>query len=494
MRSVTGIELGAESCVLARVRATSEAVWVPTVYGLRPDEAPPTYEPLTEHLRRVRRASRFPRRARVVVWALHESAARDDAATRATLSPLTRAGFVIDDVLRPADALAILARYHPRAAERDATAWLALNKQGAAIAIVRSGELLFSREFDWNYRTPKTQREELLQRYSLVAHLAPELRHGFDIVRAKHKASVDGIVTCGDLPDLRSLTMPLIEELDLEVETLDSLDGLEMAGPTRREEIGDRAPALRLACAAGIGRAELPLREPSRVPLAVAAGVLIALALWGANRLLGGDPRQAADPSPAGPPAIQRQQSGSPRPAPGPSPADSPVAPPAAGAAEAGSGTPSPAATAGPVEPAASQPSAGKPREADAGLPAATTGRQTSATRPIAPPEGAAARPAAGPSRTDRAPVPLTDPLPVVNSILVSPDRRLAVLDGAIVREGEAVGPRVLIRIESAGVVLREPSGHEVRIPIRRRVGAPPGGQVGPVPAETRGAAGSYTL
>jgi hypothetical protein len=65
---------------------------------------------------------------------------------------------------------------------------------------------------------------------------------------------------------------------------------------------------------------------------------------------------------------------------------------------------------------------------------------------------------------------PLTDPLPVVNSILVAPDRRIAVVDGAIVREGDAVGARVLIRIEPDAVLLREPSGHQVRVPLRRRV------------------------
>ena len=68
--------------------------------------------------------------------------------------------------------------------------------------------------------------------------------------------------------------------------------------------------------------------------------------------------------------------------------------------------------------------------------------------------------------------VPLEEPLPSVNSILVSPDRRLAVVDGAIVREGDAVGRRVLVRIEPRAVVLREPSGYEVRVFIRRRVGA----------------------
>ncbi len=80
-----------------------------------------------------------------------------------------------------------------------------------------------------------------------------------------------------------------------------------------------------------------------------------------------------------------------------------------------------------------------------------------------------------GVASTQRSRVPLKEPLPVVNSILVAPDRRLAVVDGAIVREGEAVGPRVLIRIEPDAVLLREPSGHEVRVPLRRRVGTAAG-------------------
>jgi hypothetical protein len=58
----------------------------------------------------------------------------------------------------------------------------------------------------------------------------------------------------------------------------------------------------------------------------------------------------------------------------------------------------------------------------------------------------------------------------VVNSIMVAPDRRLAVVAGEIVREGDTIGRRVLVRIERDSLVLREPSGHEVRVYIRRTV------------------------
>ena len=132
--------------------------------------------------------------------------------------------------------------------------------------------------------------------------------------------------------------------------------------------------------------------------------------------------------------------------------------------------------------------------------PAATTRETSSVTSPLAQPSGTPNAPATGrpaparavpgslespaattgltPPSPGPAPapavqrrVPLSSPLPVVNSILVAPDRRLAVLDGEIVREGDAVGLRVLIRIEPRAVVLREPSGNEIRVPIRRKPG-----------------------
>jgi hypothetical protein len=63
----------------------------------------------------------------------------------------------------------------------------------------------------------------------------------------------------------------------------------------------------------------------------------------------------------------------------------------------------------------------------------------------------------------------LKDPLPVIDTILVSSDRRIAVIDGAIVRVGDIVGQRTLVRIEPEAVFLREPSGREIRVPIRVR-------------------------
>jgi len=63
--------------------------------------------------------------------------------------------------------------------------------------------------------------------------------------------------------------------------------------------------------------------------------------------------------------------------------------------------------------------------------------------------------------------VPLKDPLPQVDSILVDQERRLAIIDGIVVGVGDAVGPRRVSQIESDTVDLREPSGLLVRVHMR---------------------------
>ena len=65
--------------------------------------------------------------------------------------------------------------------------------------------------------------------------------------------------------------------------------------------------------------------------------------------------------------------------------------------------------------------------------------------------------------------VPLRDPLPKVDSILIDQERRLAIIDGIVAAVGDRVGPRVIVQIERDAVVLREPSGLIVRGPTRSR-------------------------
>jgi hypothetical protein len=66
-----------------------------------------------------------------------------------------------------------------------------------------------------------------------------------------------------------------------------------------------------------------------------------------------------------------------------------------------------------------------------------------------------------------RGPQPLAEPLPRIDSILIAHDRRLAIVDGAIVGVGDVVGQRTLAQIDPMAVIFREPSGIEVRVPLR---------------------------
>ncbi len=490
MPSTTGIELGPDSCVLAGVRAGRLGPEVCTVAVVGPSAWPGQGSALARLLGSIRRAKKLSRTARVVAWRLPEGAHPEDPVARATLQPLVAAGFRVDALLSPTQALAHLARLYPPGGD-GATAWLALNTSGAAIAIVRGIDVLFSRTFEWSFdQVLSDSRAELLQRYSLVAHLAPEVQHGMTSVEATHQVRVDRVVTCGNLPDLRSLTMPLIEELDIEVETLDSARGLRASVAAKMDRLTEIAPATRLAWAAATANSQRQAVGPL-VRVAAAAVLLVGLG-WLAYTVRppvaapGSPPGAGGRPAVAAPP-VERAEALAPqqvRTSPGesipgatpqgtsgsreqPEPESTALAPPAPVAGDAPSARVGPA----PTPPAPVQSPAPTP------LPPAPAPVQT------LPPPAASALPAVTPALTpaDRvaerqtAPriAPLKEPLPVVDSILIDQARRLAVVGGTVVSVGDRVGSRSVARIEPAFVELREPSGLLVRVPIRWRQGVP---------------------
>lgn len=580
MASTTGIELGPDSCVMVGVRPPRRGVAdVMALHVIEPSWWPAHDVALVEMIGGARRSKGFPRTARVVAWGLPDAPAIDDPITHALLRPITAAGFRVASILTPPQALALLAASRPRSAGDGAVAWLALNIHAAAIAIVSRGELLFARTFAWSYRAAAmSAKEQLLQRYSLVAQLAPEMRHAIAAVRASRGITVEGVVTCGDLPELRSLTMPLIEELDLEVETLDSTEGLRAVGKARIERFAESAPAIRLACAAGLAR--LSGGGPALQPLvrvAAAIGIIAALG-WGgyvywrtpivrpatvehanppnpaaASAGRRGPPSQAAPRGPAnaagkgqviaqGPPVTTAPGSATPAQGRPPIPAVSvppapprdepkpvqaappkvelkpmPAAPPKVELKPVPSVPPKvepkplpsaplkvepkPLPSAPPKvepKPVPSVPPRVEPKLVPA-VPAKVEPKPTppapakvepKPTAPVPanvePPPGRVDPPVTAktpseaispgiveppPSRTpNRRQVPLKDPLPKVDSVLIDQDRRLAIIDGVIVAVGDAVGPRVVVQIDRDFVVLREPSGLSVRIPVRSRM------------------------
>jgi hypothetical protein len=503
--AITGIELGPDSCVIVAARRGKGAIDVSALHVVEPSEWPQHDAAVTAALDTARRAKRFPRRANVVVWGLPEDASAHDATSRASVRPITDAGFRVNTILTPSQALAALAK--SRAARGsagiiEAVAWLALDTHGAAIAIVRGGELLFSRTFEWSYqRGQNGSKSQMLQRYTLVAHLAPELRRGIEIVRSRHGATVSSVVTCGALPELRSLTMPLIEELDLEVETLDSTDGLRATGRAKEERFAEAAPALRLATAAATLRsAPANARRPAlfraaAVGIAAAGLSWLAYSLWSgaqATRTVHPIPpsrpqvsRPAATPSRAIAPQQQPGTADAARPAtPVPPPpaataaGEPPEVPPAAvkPVPPAVTAAPSPSSPARSTTPPALAPPIATPRVPPQPAPARTSSPSPApAANPPAAPAPEARRPAAPQGKP---PAPLQDPLPVIDSILIDANRRLAMVGGAIVRVGDSIGPRVVTQIEPNAIVLREPSGLQVRVPLRQ--GAPAERQMSP--------------
>ena len=68
--------------------------------------------------------------------------------------------------------------------------------------------------------------------------------------------------------------------------------------------------------------------------------------------------------------------------------------------------------------------------------------------------------------RVVRTAPPPAGPDPVVKSILFSTGRRLAVVDGRIVKVGDRVGQNEVVEIERAAVVFRTPSGTQRRVDL----------------------------
>jgi hypothetical protein len=262
MASFTSVELGWDACAFARTSVRGGEVHLSAAEVLDPAAFPGT-DAFTVAVLRTRRLLRLPRQCRVVLWGLPDGATRKDAAVKPLLEPLAGAGFKVERVVSPCNALAALAARKASRGE-GSMCWLAINRGGVAVVVVYPGKLIYSHSFAWDSSAGATgSQARLLQRYLLVSFLAPHVKHAMAEAR-KAGTPVDAVVTCGNLPDLRSLTMPLIEELDVEVETLDSLEGL-VVKPQAVERLRELAPAIRVACAAAIARPTRPW-DPSKKP------------------------------------------------------------------------------------------------------------------------------------------------------------------------------------------------------------------------------------
>jgi len=333
----------------------------------------------------------------------------------AALQPLLAAGIRVRTTMTPAAALSSLARlrrdfWTPNALE----VFVALEERVTCIALMRSGALIASRDLGWGYVDELGSGLELRRREDVVTRLVAAIG---DFVAATGGAPGDikHICVCGGHPELRSVTAPLIEQLDVEFEPLDSLFGIDAARlPEPVDEFRERSAELRLAWAAAADSAPTinllgaRHRQASRTLLARAAVLAgVAAVLMVGWRV----PSRLWRPKP---PAVIATTT-------------PPVAPP-------------------PIAPRAElrQPSAvTRP-------PAAAAVRETPAPAGQKPPRLRA-----------RQAAPDT-PLPfdaLLGTILYSPDRKLAIIDGRIVAPGDEIGGVRVIDITSRSVTLRDGRG-----------------------------------
>jgi hypothetical protein len=464
MRSITAVEIGADTCALASTSVHGSDLRVTAAETLDP-AAFPGIEAFILALEQTRGSLKLPRRCRAVVWGLPDGATRKNPIVAPLIEPLTRAGFKVSRVVTPCNALGALARLRT-SRSGGAMCWLGVNRNGVAVVVIRPGQLLYSHSFAWNSNIGATgSQARLLQRYSLVAFLAPEVRRAIAAAKLKG-ATVDGIVTCGNLPDLRALTMPLIEELDIEVETLDSLEGLVMKAELS-DKLSEVAPAIRLACAGAFARETRSVDESQRLRVRRTSravrvlGAAAALTLAAAGGYWWYTSRAAATARPASPTAA-------------PPPATSAAAglPPAPAKRDSSVVTLHPAVPVrnAPVSPAPPPPGSS---------PSKTTSTPPAPTPKATPALNARPRPTDGPETTAAGrgtptPLPelLKDPVPRVTAILVAADRRRATIgdDGQVVAVGDTIGRRVVVAIDDRTVLFREPSGVQIRVALGGRV------------------------
>jgi hypothetical protein len=444
LSGVTGIELGPNYCVLIKPGRGGHAgsqQTVSTASTLLPSAWSGDRTSRVQRLREARESGDFPSRARVVAWGSGSATAPNDIAA---LASLAEAGFEIGLVLSPPQALGRMVRTRSTIVQNGtAVAALSLNNHGAAIAIVAGAEVICSRVFEWPLGPPFVgARSALLDRYLLVSQLAPRLQHVIDLVRPVNGVTVTSVLVSGNLPDLRSLVMLLIEEMDFEVETLDSAELLE-AGATA---FGDSVASLRLAAAvASAGETRVPVYAQSELAAAVEAAaeeprakpvwpwirlqslaafvVLAFSSAWSLTQVVSSSPALRIFPA-----GIEQAQVAEVKPA---------------GAASE------------PPLPALELAESAIEVEATTGRAQDSMHRAAIGRRPVA----VRARP----------------PIPAVDGIMIAGPRRLAIVDGTVVAAGDAVGVRAIARIERDGVVLREPSGREIYVAVRPRKPPTPG-------------------
>ena len=393
----------------------------------------------------------------------------------AALAPLMAAGIKIRSVLTPAAALQSLARMRLAGASSDAIeAYVALEETATCIAIVRGGMLLAAMELPWGFVDDLSDVATPRARHDIVVRLADEISAFLAACRFDG-TPLSQVSVCGGLPELRSMTVALMERLDIEVDALDSLFGIDATRlPEPADQFRERAAEMRVAWAvAADGRPALDLfrhrrRRASTAYLSRAAVVAGAAAGLGVGWWTQGQWRPTGTPASSirsvaranVPPALVTSMK---------------LPPPLASRAVAAPEVqlvkaiiPAPRPLARPSEPIALPPPLTGPVERPVAFTRPTPPAQTVLPRPVAAaPLPAPALPGlSSPPGVPVAPAPRRVAEEValpfegsLGTILFGPDRALAIVDGRIVGTGDEVRGSRVVEITSNAVMLRDAQG-----------------------------------
>ena len=117
-------------------------------------------------------------------------------------------------------------------AQRDVAAgtpavYVALTARATCLAIIRNGLVLFSREMPWGHGTEDPEAVDTDPVAAIATRLSAELRRSVLFFKQTFRAPVEHVILCGDMPNLRSLTGTLGTSLQVSVQTLDSMVGID---------------------------------------------------------------------------------------------------------------------------------------------------------------------------------------------------------------------------------------------------------------------------
>jgi hypothetical protein len=197
---------------------------------------------LTEKLRQFRVREHLPSEAVLVLWPVpgDDGVAALDSRSRGAVTlpkakvirdrvaPFVRAGGQVRDVLLPHEAAVRLVSH----ARWTSTCLLLMQATVACLAVIEE-ERVQASYLSWEPMRPvESESGRLLARYQFAARLVPYVREWVGV------APEARVAVCGRFPDLRSMMVPIVEELDREVDVLDAtLVGQPQDEITDRSEI-----------------------------------------------------------------------------------------------------------------------------------------------------------------------------------------------------------------------------------------------------------------